>query len=72
MFNVTPDHFLAKEAYEKAKSLKTSYVHILGSSYGIKGKEQYYLSGVVGNNSEIGFNRLDWLTEYEELNGIQI
>ncbi len=70
MFYVSPDHFLAIEAYEKVKQLRNSYVHIMGASYGIKGQEQYYISGIVGNNSEGGFNRLDWLTEYEMLNSL--
>jgi len=63
--DVTPSHPVAKLAYEKVKSCKFNYVHVIAGWYLKDDERKYYLAEVRGNDLEVGFNRLDWLSEYE-------
>lgn len=66
--NVTPDHPLAHEAYEQIKNLRCDYVCILAQTYKKSDTEVgYFVAGIYPHSGEGGFNRLDWLTEYEML-----
>lgn len=73
MINVTPDHPIAHEAYEQVKNLRCVYVNIIAHSFKKSETEQgFFIAGIYPNlgTGEGGFNRLDWLTEFEQLNGI--
>lgn len=73
MINVNPDHPIAHEAYEQVKNLRCAYVNIIAHTFKKSETEQgFFIAGIYPNltNNEGGFNRLDWLTEYEQLNGI--
>ncbi|MCM1963373.1 hypothetical protein NCY62_14850 [Acinetobacter pittii] len=68
MINVTPDHPIAHEAYEPLKSLKCDYVNIIAHTYQKTAHEEgFFIAGIYPNTVEGGFNRLDWLAEYEQL-----
>ncbi|AZC06673.1 MULTISPECIES: hypothetical protein [Acinetobacter calcoaceticus/baumannii complex] len=68
MINVTPDHPIAHEAYEVLKNLKCDYVNIIAHTYQKTAHEEgFFIAGIYPNSNEGGFNRLDWLTEYEQL-----
>lgn len=71
--NVTPDHPLAYEAYEayeQIKKLRCDYVCILAQTYKKLDTEVgYFIAGIYPHSGEGGFNRLDWLTEYELMSG---
>jgi len=68
MINVTPDHPIAHEAYEVLKNLKCDYVNIIAHTYQKTAHEEgFFIAGMYPNSNEGGFNRLDWLTEYEQL-----
>ena len=72
MINVTPDHPIAHEAYEQVKNLRCvlrqHHCHIHLKS--LKQSRGFFIAGIYPNLGEGGFNRLDWLTEFEQLNGI--
>ena len=71
MINVTPDHPIAHEAYEQLKHRKCDYVHIIAHSFQKSETEQgFFIAGIYPAIGENGFNRLDWLAEFEQLNGI--
>lgn len=71
MINVTPDHPIAHEAYEQLKHLKCGYVHIIAHSFQKSETEQgFFIAGIYPATGENGFNRLDWLAEFEQFNGI--
>ena len=73
MINVTPDHPIAHEAYEQVKNLRCVYVNIIAHAFKKSESEQgFFIAGIYPNlgTGECGFNRLDWLTEFEQLNGI--
>ena len=71
MINVTPDHHIAHEAYEQLKHLKCDYVHIIAHSFQKSETEQgFFIAGIYPATGENGFNRLDWLAEFEQFNGI--
>ncbi|MEQ1201470.1 hypothetical protein [Acinetobacter nosocomialis] len=68
MINVTPDHPIAHEAYEALNNLKCDYVNIIAHTYQKTAHEEgFFIAGIYPNSNEGGFNRLDWLTEYEQL-----
>ena len=69
MINVTPDHPIAHEAYEQVKNLRCAYVNIIAHTFKKSETEQgFFIAGIYPNSGEGGFNRLDWLTEFEQLN----
>ncbi len=71
MINVTPDHPIAHEAYEQLKNLRCDYVHIIAHTYRKSDTEQgFFIAGIHPSKNEGGFNRLDWLSEYELLKGM--
>lgn len=73
MINVTPDHQIAHDAYEQVKNLRCVYVNIIAHTFKKSETEQgFFIAGIYPNlgTGEGGFNRLDWLTEFEQLNGI--
>lgn len=71
MINVTPDHPIAHEAYEQVKNLRCVYVNIIAHTFKKSETEQgFFIAGISPNSGEGGFNRLDWLTEFEQFNGI--
>ncbi|MFX7085679.1 hypothetical protein ABTI07_13765 [Acinetobacter baumannii] len=68
MINVTPDHPIAHEAYEVLNNLKCDYVNIIAHTYQKTAHEEgFFIAGIYPNFNEGGFNRLDWLAEYEQL-----
>lgn len=68
MINVTPDHPIAHEAYEQLKNLRADYVNILAHTFQKSETEQgFFIAGIYANSNENGFNRLDWIAEYEQL-----
>lgn len=68
MINVTPDHPIAHEAYDVLKNMKADYVNIIAHTFQKSASEQgFFIAGIYPNSNEGGFNRLDWLTEYELL-----
>ncbi|MFP5005883.1 hypothetical protein ACLFLN_09630 [Acinetobacter pittii] len=68
MINVTPDHPIAHEAYEALNNLKCDYVNIIAHTYQKTAHEEgFFIAGIYPNTIEAGFNRLDWLAEYEQL-----
>lgn len=68
MINVTPDHPIAHEAYEALNNLKCDYVNIIAHTYQKTAHEEgFFIAGIYPNSNEGGFNRLDWLIEYEQL-----
>ncbi|TVT83439.1 hypothetical protein [Acinetobacter colistiniresistens] len=72
MINVTPDHPIAHEAYEQVKNLRCVYVNIIAHTFKKSETEQgLFIAGIYPNlgTGKGGFNRLDWLTEFEQLNG---
>lgn len=74
MINVTPDHPIAHEAYEQVKNLRCDYVNIIAQTFKKSETELgFFIAGIYPNltNNEGGFNRLDWLTEFEQLNGVE-
>lgn len=71
MINVTPDHPIAHEAYEQVKNLRCDYVNIIAHTFKKSETEHgFFIAGIYPNKGEGGFNRLDWLAEFEQLNGI--
>ena len=69
MINVSPDHPIAHEAYEQVKNLRCDFVNIIAHTFKKSDTEQgFFIAGIYPNKGEGGFNRLDWLTEFEQLN----
>lgn len=69
MINVSPDHPIAHEAYEQVKNLRCDYVNIIAHTFKKSDTEQgFFIAGIYPNKGEGCFNRLDWLTEFEQLN----
>lgn len=68
MINVTPDHIIAFEAYEQLKKMKSDYVTIIAQTYQKSETEQgFFIAGIYPSVNENGFNRLDWLAEFEQI-----
>lgn len=68
MINVTPDHPIAHEAYHQLQNMRCDYVNVIAHTFQKSETEQgFFIAGIYPNLNESGFNRLDWLTEYEEI-----
>ena len=71
MINVTPDHPIAHEAYPQLQNMRCDYVNVIAHIFQKSETEQgFFIAGIYPNKGEGGFNRLDWLAEFEQLNGI--
>ena len=71
MINVTPDHPIAHEAYPQLQNMRCDYVNVIAHTFQKSETEQgFFIAGIYPNTNENGFNRLDWLAEFEQLNSI--
>lgn len=70
MINVTPNHEKAEEAYPTVKAMTCDRISIIAQPFQKSETETgYYIAGIHPNRSELGgFNREQWLAEYEQLN----
>lgn len=70
MINVTPTHEIAHEAYATVRAMTCERISIIAQEYRKSDTEKgYFIAGIYPNNSDTGgFNRLDWINEYEQLN----
>ena len=68
MINVTPDHPIAHEAYPQLQNMRCDYVNVIAHTFKKSETEQgFFIAGIYPNTNENGFNRLDWLAEFEEI-----
>ncbi|WP_139874086.1 hypothetical protein [Acinetobacter baumannii] len=65
--HVDPAHPVAPDAYIRVLNCKSNYVYILAGWFLKDGEKKFYIAEVRGNDVEAGFNRLDWLTEFDTI-----
>ena len=69
IINVMPDHEIATEAYSSVKAMSCKHIHIIAKTYQKSETELgYFIAGIYPSNNEDGFDREQWLKEYEQLN----
>ncbi len=67
---VTPDHPIAHEAYETLKAMSFEYINIVAHHYQKTPTEiGYFIAGIFPSDPENGFNRQEWITAFEKLQG---
>ncbi|EKP37890.1 TPA: hypothetical protein JH947_003683 [Acinetobacter baumannii] len=71
MKNVRPDHPIAHEAYETIKAMSCEFINIVAQDYAISPTETgYFIAGISPGTVDNGFNREEWLSTFEKLQGI--
>ncbi|AKA30311.1 hypothetical protein [Acinetobacter baumannii] len=68
---VRPDHPIAHEAYETVKAMTCEYIKIVARTYSKTQTEAgYFISGIFPCTPDDGFNRKEWISTFEELQGV--
>lgn len=69
---VQPNHPIAHEAYETIKAMNCEFISIVAKAYPISPTETgYFIAGIFPSTVDNGFNREEWISEFEKLQGIE-
>ncbi|HAV3589779.1 TPA: hypothetical protein JIE40_003160 [Acinetobacter baumannii] len=70
---VQPDHPIAHEAYKTVKAMSCEYINIVAQAYQKSQTEVgYFISGIYPGTPEKSFNRQEWITTFEKLQGANV